>query len=117
MTLGRSGELQVEVAKGVDEGERVLLRRPSPDEIAVRIPSEVFEAARKEPGPGGSGMPGRPRTAERGGASGGPPAGAARARPDGATGRPAGSGGRPAGAAASASGANAATAANTTTSN
>ena len=117
VTLGRSGELQVEVAKGVDEGERVLLRRPSPDEIAVRIPSEVFEAARKEPGPGGSGMPGRPRTAERGGASGGPPAGAARARPDGATGRPAGSGGRPAGAAASASGANAATAANTTTSN
>ena len=115
VTLGRSGELQVEVVKGVDEGDRVLLRRPSPDEIAVRIPSEVFEAARKAPSAGGSGMPSRPRTAESGG-SGGPPAGARRGRPEGASGQPGAATGRPAGA-ASASGANASGAANAAASN
>ncbi len=113
--LGRSGELQVEVVEGVGEGERVLLRRPSADEIAVRIPSEVFEAARKAPAPGESGMPNRTRTAE-GGAAGGPPAAARRGRPDGATGRPGSASGRPGGtptaSGASASGAASAAASN-----
>ena len=113
--LGRSGELQVEVVEGVGEGERVLLRRPSADEIAVRIPSEVFEAARKAPSAGGSGMPSRPRTEESGG-SGGPPAGARRGRPDGATGRPGSASGRPGGTPTT-SGANASGASNAAASN
>ncbi|MFM1889959.1 MAG: hypothetical protein RLZZ565_716, partial [Planctomycetota bacterium] len=97
VTLGRSGELQVEVKEGIGQGDRVLTRRPSPDEIAVRIPSEVFEAARKAPAPG-EGMPGRPRgDSARGGASGagGPPAGVRRSRPEG--GAPGAAGGRPSG--------------------
>jgi HlyD family secretion protein len=97
VTLGRSGELQVEVKEGIEPGDRVLTRRPNPDEIAVRIPSEVFEAARKAPVPG-EGMPGRPRgESARGGASGagGPPAGVRRSRPEG--GAPGAAGGRPSG--------------------
>ncbi|MFZ9690407.1 MAG: efflux RND transporter periplasmic adaptor subunit [Phycisphaerales bacterium] len=98
VTLGRSGELQVEVKKGVEAGDRVLTRRPNPDEIAVRIPSEVFEAARKAP-EAGEGM-GRPRGASaRSGApgAGGPPAGVRRTRPDAATGQPGAPTGRPGG--------------------
>ncbi|MGA1516904.1 MAG: efflux RND transporter periplasmic adaptor subunit [Phycisphaerales bacterium] len=97
VTLGRSGELQVEVKEGIEPGDRVLTRRPNPDEIAVRIPSEVFEAARKAPVPG-EGMSGRPRgDSARGGASGagGPPAGVRRSRPEG--GAPGAAGGRPSG--------------------
>jgi HlyD family secretion protein len=96
VTLGRSGELQVEVKQGVEAGDRVLTRRPNPDEIAVRIPSEVFEAARKAP-EAGEGM-GRPRGASaRGGApgAGGPPAGVRRTRPDAAIGQPGAPIGRP----------------------
>ncbi|MGA1707386.1 MAG: efflux RND transporter periplasmic adaptor subunit [Phycisphaerales bacterium] len=94
VTLGRSGELQVEVKEGIEPGDRVLTRRPNPDEIALRIPSEVFEAARKAPAPG----EGRPRgDSARGGApgAGGPPAGVRRSRPEG--GAPGAAGGRPSG--------------------
>lgn len=91
--LGRSGELQVEVKQGVEAGDRVLTRRPSPDEIAVRLPSEVFENARRESAAGGMpSRPGRPggdaARAEGAAGAGGPPAGVRRTRPDGAAGRP-----------------------------
>lgn len=102
--LGRSGELQVEVTKGLSAGELVITRRPGAEEIAVRIPPEVIEAARKAapgamPGPRPGGANGG--MAREGGNSGASPRGGgsgnASGRPDSMRrGRGGAPGGRPA---------------------
>ena len=101
--LGRSGELQVEVTKGLSAGELVITRRPGAEEIAVRIPPEVIEAARKAapgamPGPPPGGATGG--MAREGGNSGASPRGGsgnASGRPDSMRrGRGGAPGGRPA---------------------
>ncbi len=46
ITLGRAGELQVEVIDGLAEGDRVLLRRPALDEVVSRLDPAVVEQAR-----------------------------------------------------------------------
>lgn len=65
--LGRTGELQVEVVGDrLVEGDRVLLRRPDAEEIAVRIPAEELAAARggaREGSRRGGGRPGGDREA------------------------------------------------------
>ena len=48
VVLGRAGELQVEIASGLAAGERVLLRRPSLDEVIARLDPEMVERARLE---------------------------------------------------------------------
>lgn len=75
ITLGRSGELQVELKEGIEAGEQVLLRRPSADEVAVRIPAEVFEAAKSR---ASESAPGRQARREGAGRPGGPPNGRSR---------------------------------------
>jgi len=72
ITLGRSGELQVELKEGVEVGEQVLLRRPTADEVAVRIPPEVFEAAKSR---ASESAPGRQARREGAGRPGGPQGG------------------------------------------
>ena len=47
--LGRSSELQVEVVDGLGEGDEVLLREPSADEIIVRLPPEVVNPKEDQP--------------------------------------------------------------------
>jgi len=47
--LGRSSELQVEVVDGLGEGDEVLLREPSADEIMVRLPPEVVNPKEDQP--------------------------------------------------------------------
>jgi len=47
--LGRSSELQVEVVDGLGEGDEVLLREPSADEIVVRLPPEVVNPKEDQP--------------------------------------------------------------------
>ncbi len=39
--LGRSSEMDVEILQGLDEGEQVLLREPTADEVVARLPAEV----------------------------------------------------------------------------
>ena len=79
--LGRTGELQVEVlGDALAVGDRVLLRRPDAEEIAVRIPAEELAAARGGSSEGmrrGGGRPGaerqgggRPGSSRRGGGGG-----------------------------------------------
>ncbi|MSR44328.1 MAG: HlyD family efflux transporter periplasmic adaptor subunit [Phycisphaerales bacterium] len=41
VVVGRSSEMAVEVLSGIDIGDQVLLREPSVEEIAVRLPLEV----------------------------------------------------------------------------
>lgn len=63
VTLGRSSELEVEVVAGLEDGDTVLLREPTADEIVSRIPPESGpkdrEASKVRPGtspvvPGGT---------------------------------------------------------------
>jgi len=79
--LGRTGELQVEVlGDALAVGDRVLLRRPDAEEIAVRIPAEELAAARGGSSEGmrrGGGRPGaerqgggRPGSSRQGGGGG-----------------------------------------------
>jgi HlyD family secretion protein len=42
--LGRSSELRVEVIEGVKEGDRVLLREPSADELTAKLDFETLQA-------------------------------------------------------------------------
>ncbi|MCE2880911.1 MAG: HlyD family efflux transporter periplasmic adaptor subunit [Planctomycetaceae bacterium] len=95
ITLGRASELQVEVTKGVEAGEKVLLREPKAAEIVKKLDPSVFELANASmPSFGGAGgrggMPAMNATPDAGGGAGGPPAGAregrgsGRGRPDGA---------------------------------
>ncbi|MSQ90186.1 MAG: HlyD family efflux transporter periplasmic adaptor subunit [Phycisphaerales bacterium] len=41
VVIGRSSEMAVEILSGLDEGDQVLLREPSTEEIAVRLSVEV----------------------------------------------------------------------------
>jgi len=47
--LGRSSELQVEVVDGLGEGDEVLLREPSADEIMARLPPDVVNPKEDQP--------------------------------------------------------------------
>ena len=114
--LGRASELQIEVKKGVEPGERVLLREPKPFEVTSKLDPSVFELANASaPGFGGAGGPprgaGMPAMNASPGAGGGAAAGASGGaggppregrRGGGGGGRPSGAGGPPAGAAPSA---------------
>jgi hypothetical protein len=123
--LGRASELLIEVKKGIEAGDKVLLREPKAFEITSKLDPSVFEMANASaPGAGGGRPPmGRGMNASpaeggagagagpRGGAGSGagrPPAGASAGGP-GAGGPSAGgpgAGGRPSGErAASSSGA------------
>ena len=56
--LGRASELAVEVVKGVEVGDVVLLREPDMIEIVSRISAERLDAGPSMPGGSGSGHPG-----------------------------------------------------------
>lgn len=49
--LGRSSELRVEVLDGVVEGDRVLLREPSADELTTKLDFEALQAQFAPPAP------------------------------------------------------------------
>jgi HlyD family secretion protein len=103
--LGRASEAQIEIAKGIEPGEKVLLREPKSFEIAKKLDASVFELANAS-APGFSGASrgaggGRP-PAMNGPAGGGDATGAAGpagegrprgGRPDGARGPRGGEGG------------------------
>ena len=59
VALGRSSELAVEVVRGIDVGDLVLLREPDPVEIVSRIANERVKNATKPGGPP-AGVPGQP---------------------------------------------------------
>lgn len=83
--LGRASELMIEVKKGVNPGDRVLLREPKSFEIVSKLDSSVFEMANASAPSGGAGggatggMGGGPRGGMPGGGapSGAPSTGAA----------------------------------------
>ncbi|MFN9078485.1 MAG: HlyD family efflux transporter periplasmic adaptor subunit [bacterium] len=86
--LGRASELQIEIRKGVEPGDKVLLREPKAFEIAKKLDASVFELANASaPGFGGGRPPAMNAT---------PPAAAEGAPASGGEGRP--RGGRPDGA-------------------
>lgn len=101
--LGRASELLIEVKKGIEPGEKVLLREPKAFEITSKLDPSVFEMANNSaPGSGGGRPPmGRAMNATpaegaaNAPAAGGPPAGAGEGRRSGG---PRGEGGgRPSG--------------------
>jgi HlyD family secretion protein len=51
VTIGRSSEMEVEVIKGLEPGDNVLLRRPTPGEISFEIESPATEASDGEKQP------------------------------------------------------------------
>ena len=59
VALGRSSELAIEVVRGVDVGDFVLLREPDPVEVVSRISNDRLKNATKRGGPP-AGVPGRP---------------------------------------------------------
>ena len=70
VTLGESSGLNVEIVEGLDEGESVLLREPTPREIVARLPQDPARdkragssrkpprGARADKGPNGAGTGG-----------------------------------------------------------
>jgi hypothetical protein len=91
--LGRASELQIEITKGVQPGDEVLLREPKSFEITKKLDASVFELANASaPGFGGGRPPAMNATPPA--AAEGAPAGGGEGRPRG--GRPDGAGrGRP----------------------
>lgn len=90
--LGRASELLIEVKKGVEPGEKVLLREPKAFEITSKLDASVFEMANiSAPGSSGGGRPPMGRAmnatpaegAANAPAAGGPPAGAGEGRRSG----------------------------------
>ncbi len=77
--LGRASELMIEVKKGVNPGDRVLLREPKSFEITSKLDSSVFEMANASAPSGGmgAGMGGGVGGGMGGGPRGGMPSGAA----------------------------------------
>lgn len=71
--IGRASEMEVEIVSGLDEGEDVLLRRPTAGEIVSEIDSKTIE------GMFGGGRPGGKPSGRPGGRPGGKPAGVAAA--------------------------------------
>ncbi len=53
--LGRSSELQIEVTKGVDAGDQVLLREPKAFEVVSKLDASVFEVTNVTPPSFGAG--------------------------------------------------------------
>jgi HlyD family secretion protein len=113
--LGRASEVQIEITKGVEPGEKVLLREPKSFEIAKKLDPSVFELANASaPGFGGGSRgagSARPPAMNAPAAGGEAAGGAGEGRPRG--GRPEGArgprdGGQPAGAAPTAPAATAA---------
>jgi HlyD family secretion protein len=51
VTIGRSSEMEVEVIKGLEPGDNVLLRRPTPGEISFEIESPATESSDGEKQP------------------------------------------------------------------
>ena len=49
VTLGRSSEMDVEVMTGLEEGDQVLLREPTSEEVVSRLPSEVTNPKEQDP--------------------------------------------------------------------
>ena len=49
VTLGRSSEMDVEVMTGLEEGDQVLLREPTAEEVVSRLPSEVTNPKEQDP--------------------------------------------------------------------
>jgi HlyD family secretion protein len=82
VTIGRSSEMEVEVLKGLEPGESVLLRRPTPGEISFEI-----EMAATTPGGEKKSWTGGGRPA---GASSGKPTGKPAAAPAKPSGKPSG---------------------------
>ena len=102
--LGRASELQIELKKGVNPGDRVLLREPKSFEVVSKLDQSVFEIANASaPGMGGGGRPpmNRPQEAMGEKPAGGPPSGGA---PGEGRRRGAGAGGGAAGAGAGGAG-------------
>jgi multidrug resistance efflux pump len=112
--LGRASELLIEVKKGIEAGDKVLLREPKAFEITSKLDPSVFEMANASaPGAGGGRPPmGRGMNASpaesgagagagpRGGAGGGagrPPAGAGGPSAGGPSAGGPSAGGRPSG--------------------
>ena len=93
VSLGRASELSVEVMRGIDVGDLVLLREPDPVEVVSRIPNDRLRSTgqRGGPPPGVGGKPGGP-PAGVGGKPSGPPAGVggkkASGPPPGVSGKP-----------------------------
>ena len=71
--IGRASEMEVEIVSGLDEGEDVLLRRPTAGEIVSEIDTKTIE------GMFGGGRPGGKPSGRPGGRPGGKPAGVAAA--------------------------------------
>ncbi len=98
--LGRASELNIEVKKGLEAGDKVLLREPKSFEITAKLDPSVFEMANASApnfsaAPGGGRPPMSASPAEGGEKpAGGPPGGEGRRRNGGGGG---GGGGRPGG--------------------
>jgi hypothetical protein len=91
--LGRASELLIEVKKGIEAGDKVLLREPKAFEITSKLDPSVFEMANASaPGAGGGRPPmGRGMNAspaEGGAGAGAGPRGGAGSGAGGGAGRP-----------------------------
>jgi len=99
--LGRASELNIEIKKGLEAGDKVLLREPKSFEITAKLDPSVFEMANASApnfstAPGGGRPPMSASPAEGGEKpAGGPPSGEGRRRNGGGGGG--GGGGRPGG--------------------
>ncbi len=108
VSIGRSSELYIEILKGLAEGDAVLLREPSPDQIRTKLeiegtgPNGMRQNGRHRPGagPDSPATRGEPGNSSAGPKSGPPSGGNAADRKQG-EGRPTGErpagGGRPGG--------------------
>lgn len=92
--LGRASELVIEVTKGLQTGDKVLLREPKSFEVTAKLDPSVFEMANASAGGGGrpsqrgmnaspdAGAPSAAGSASGGSASGGRPRGDGSGRPN-----------------------------------
>jgi HlyD family secretion protein len=81
--LGRSSELRVEVLDGVAEGDKILLREPTADELTAKLDFDALQAEFAPPPTATGRGPGKPESAALSGGSterSGPGAGADSAR-------------------------------------
>lgn len=69
--LGRASEISIEIRDGLEPGEKVLLRDPRPEEVALSV--EDLKTSMADAAPSGEGRPGAGRPSGRPG--GGPPSG------------------------------------------